>query len=100
MTDSKPVGKRKHRSPSYPYLNLQEAINMANELYKKESRHKIPVEVAIADLGYSPTSGSGLRVLAALLNFGLLSEEGASEGRKVGLSDLGKSIVMDTRPLS
>jgi hypothetical protein len=45
------------------------------------------------DFGYTHTSGSGVRVLSALTQFGLFETDGAKDLRKIWLSDLGKAIV-------
>lgn len=94
MADDKaPNSMRRKRSPAYPYINLQQAIDLATEFYNKEGFNAAPVSVAATDMGYSPTSGSGARVIAALLHFGLLEEEGSGDERQVWLSELAVRII-------
>jgi hypothetical protein len=89
--------KKKPRSPSYPGIALQEAIEKARTLYKAEGRHAPPVS-AILDLwGYKPKSGGGLVALAALKKFGLVEDEGAGADRRAKLSEQGFAIVVDER---
>lgn len=88
-------GGKRLRSPSYPYLTLEKAIEFATLFYKKESRHKATPDVAAEHLGYTATSSLGARALSALTKFGLLDAEGLGEERRVWISELGLSIVLD-----
>lgn len=87
-----------NRSPSHPAFDLAEAVDRAREFYARERFNFAPKHAAMRHWGYSGTSSSGIRALAALLHYGLLDEEGSSEARRVRLSDLGRRIVLDTRP--
>src|SRR5215212_9335305 len=81
------------RSPAYPYLNLQEAVERLESFYKAESLHHIPASIAATDIGYKLGSNRGVRALSSLISFGFLEEEGTRENRTVWLSELGKEIV-------
>jgi hypothetical protein len=91
------VGKREkvNRSPRHPSFNLGEAIRKAREFYAKERFSYAPATVAMKHLGYSAKSSSGIRAIAALLQFGLFEEEkgGSRDTRRVRLSELGRRIV-------
>lgn len=80
------------RSPAYPYLDLEAAIEKTEMFYNNETTQRVSASVATADLGYEEGSSRGWRALASLLSFGLLEEEGSKENREVWLSELGKEI--------
>lgn len=75
------------RGVSYPFMSLPEAVEAARKIYVKERRAKVPVAVAISHLGYSDTSSGGRQTISALLQFGLLEDEGRKEDRQVKLTD-------------
>lgn len=95
---------RKHRkgvrSPNYPGLTLEDAHERAKVLYEKENRSETTVQVVLKHWGYSDKSGPGLVALAALKAFGFVDIEGASDARKVRLSEDGLAIVQDKRTAS
>lgn len=86
--------RRKNRSPSYPFFDLENAIELLNTLYEKEHFNYVPYDIVIQHWGFSPTSSNGHRTLAALSHYGLTDEIGKGSDRKVRLSDLGKRIVL------
>ena len=57
-------GKR-GRSPSYPGLNLEEAIQRTKTLYAHESQNSAHVAVVLGHWGYKPKSGLGLVILCS-----------------------------------
>jgi hypothetical protein len=90
--------RRRDRSPSFPYISLREAVDKIDAFYRQYTRHPARINVIAPLMGYSPTSSSLLRAIAALKSFGLISEVGAGADRKVGISDLGVRVVADKRP--
>ena len=89
--------KRKGRSPSYPGIDLEDAITRARQLYDEEGRNAAPVETIFKHWGYSPDSGLGFTILAALKKFGLVNDEGSGSRRKARLSDIARHILIDQR---
>jgi hypothetical protein len=84
----------KTRSPNYPFIPLQAAIERAREFYKREAKNAASPDVAVTAWGYGSTSsGTGRQILAALRAFGLL--EKAPGG--VRLSDRALRILLDER---
>jgi hypothetical protein len=81
------------RSPAYPYLNLEEIVNHAKAVFQKHRYNKVPAVVALDLMNYSISSGSGVRVLSALAQFGLFESEGVNEDRVIWFSELGKALV-------
>lgn len=85
------------RSPAYPSLDLRTAIDRARTFYEQEKFNYAATAVAQAHWGYAPKSGSGMRVTAALIQYGLLEDEGSGEARRVRLSERAKDILLDER---
>ena len=67
------------RSPSYPSLSLKQAIELVEQIHASNRTNVIDRESAARDMGYSGLTGRSLKVLAALLQFGLLSKAGKGE---------------------
>ncbi|HLC10565.1 MAG TPA: hypothetical protein VJL56_01830 [Candidatus Bathyarchaeia archaeon] len=80
----------KERSPNYPAVSLDEAIELARALYSKEKRTSVSPEVAARALGYTSLSGPARVKLAALKKYGLI--EGDTHGVKI--SDLALRILI------
>src|SRR5689334_3352156 len=95
------VAKRKKgRSPSYPGIGLQEAIERARIIYRAENRHSAAIDTILSHWGYRSGSGLGLVVLAALIKFGLLADEGSGKGRHARLTEDALKIIQDEREVS
>jgi hypothetical protein len=70
------------RGPSYPYVGLEEAIALTQKMYDYTKRAAAPVDSVITEAWkYSPTSSSGVKVLAALKAFGLVEDAAATSGK-------------------
>lgn len=89
---------KRDRSPSYPGVDLQEALQRAETLYRSPDRqHHMPVETALKHWGFEAKSSQGQVILAALKKFGLLEDEGRGPGRQVRLTKEAVSIISDPR---
>ncbi len=66
----------KSRSPNYPAIDLNRAIDFARKLYAANHLHKASAEVVAKAIGYTGLNGSSLTAIAALKKYGLLEEEG------------------------
>lgn len=93
--DKAPAGPRGVRGPSYPAMNIEEAIGKAQQLWTAEKRNAAPVEVVSKDWGYSPASSSGKMTVAALLHYGLIEDSGSGQQRMVRLSGRALDIILD-----
>lgn len=83
------------RSPSYPGITLQTAIKRAQELYEHEKTHKTPISVVTKYWGYSKhTTGPASVTYAALIKYGLMSDEGNGDARMAKLTPLAVTILM------
>ena len=91
---------KKQRSPSYPGIPLQEAIERARLFYKKEGKHEALVPTAITHWGYSSKSSGGLITVAALKTYGLMADKGGGTDRKVFLTPFGLNLILDERTVS
>lgn len=87
----KPTG----RGVSYPFIGLKDSIEKARAFHKEERKSSAPVASAIKHFGYAEKSGSGRQTLSALLQFGLLEDEGQNDDRQVKLTDRALIILLD-----
>ena len=91
---------KKQRSPSYPGITLEEAVQRAKSFYKNEGKHETLVATAMSHWGYSSKSSGGLVAVAALKAYGLMGDKGSGNERKVFLTPFGLKIIMDERVVS
>lgn len=63
------------RSPGYPIISLDEAIQKAKTLWDKDKNNPIPLVAAYEHLGYESKGGYAARIIAALKKFELISEK-------------------------
>src|SRR5689334_2255157 len=90
--------EKKHRSPAYPFIPLQKAVERAATLYERNKRHSTPLAVAAGLWGYKEKSSGGLQTVSALKQFGLLLDEGSGDKRHVRLTELAFRILLDEVP--
>ena len=81
----------RHRSPNYPGVDLEAAIEAATTLYSQVKRNEFTPEDATKAWGYISTSGPVRVKLAALRRFGMLE---GKKGENPSLSRLGLSFVL------
>jgi hypothetical protein len=89
--------KKRHRSPAYPAINLEEAIARARTVWDEERKNAAPLESLMAHWGYKSKSSSGLLAAAALKKFGLLMDVPGGKVRQLRLTDLAFKILLDER---
>lgn len=88
--------KKQHRSPAYPSMSLEKAIGHAVTIYKHEKKSSAPVSVVAQHCGTDIKSSKGLRLIAALKQFGLVVEEGSGDDRQVRLTERALDILPQT----
>jgi hypothetical protein len=71
----KKIRKAGKRSPVYPMISLEEAIDKAKILWENDKNNPIPLGAAYEHFGYKSISTYGARILAALKRFGLINEK-------------------------
>ncbi len=91
-----PLKRRRTRSPSYPYLNIKEAIEKARSFWDAEKRHPAPIDAAAKNWGYEPKSSAVALTVAALKKYGLLEDVGTAGGnqRQVKLTESALKILL------
>lgn len=101
MSDQTPTAvtkKPRGRSPSYPAINLETAIDRVKVLYAKERQHPTPAETIVRHWGYKSFNGPASLSLAALKKFGLTVDEGTTAARRAAVSDLAVNILENPDP--
>jgi hypothetical protein len=90
-----PAKKRKARSPSYPFLNLKDAIDCAGTLWTHERHNWVRSPIAAAHWNFSSKSSGALLTVTALKRYGLIEEEGSGDQRQIRLSDFALKILRE-----
>ena len=88
------------RSPSFPFVGLEKAIDRAREFYDSERMSRVNISVALQKWSYNEKSSAGKQTLAALVAFGLMDNEGRKERRSVALTEVAKVILVGSRDSS
>jgi len=94
MTEKQP----KFRSPPFPYVGLGKALAKAEQLYGAVRHHAAAIPTAAKAWETGPKSSATLQSAGALIQYGLLEDEGSGASRKVKLTPLALKIIMDKRP--
>jgi hypothetical protein len=85
------VKKSKHRSPNYPAIGLEKALERAQAIKEQAGKHPMPVGVAHKAWGYR--TGAGDQQVAALKSYGLIEVLGAKDKRQLQLTDAAWRIL-------
>lgn len=94
MADKQP----RFRSPPFPYIGLGKALVKTEQLYNAVRHHAAALPTAAKAWETGPKSSATMQSAGALIQYGLLEDEGSGESRKVKLTPLALKIVMDKRP--
>jgi hypothetical protein len=89
--------RRVGRSPAYPFLSVQKAIEKARDLYAREGAYAAPLESALKAWGYGPKSSGGRQTLATMKYYGLIDISGEGDKRRIKVSDVARRIILDQR---
>lgn len=84
------------RSPNYPVVNLEKAVEKADQLYRKSQTHPCPIGLAQKLWGYSEHSSSGDQCVAALRAFGVIEVAETGRDRQIRVSETGRRIVLNS----
>lgn len=101
MTDEateKPTQLKRERSPSFPYLDLETSIEHLSKVYGAAKMNEVRPSDVADSWGMSTKSGSMMRYVAALTQFGLLEASGTGDQRRFKVSSTGRRILEDDRP--
>lgn len=69
------------RSPRYPSMPLEDAIEHGRTIFEKDHRHPIAREVAAAHIGYKSLNGAADSALSTLMQYGILEKVAKGEVR-------------------
>src|SRR5688572_25044355 len=75
------MASKRGRSPNYPQLTLEEAIEKARAVFAEEHFHATTREVIAQHMGFQGLSGPSQTCIASLRHYGLLEPSG--DGLKV-----------------
>jgi len=94
-----PKGKKKGRSPAYPGIDLERALELARTLYKQERHHPAAQQTIFQHWGVPSTSSFGMVAISALRKYGLVETFGqrGPQSGQVKLSDVALNILLDDR---
>lgn len=85
------------RGPGYPYINLEEAVRLTRGLYDFAKRAPANLNSVLKEKwGYSPTSSSAVKVVAALKYYGLVDVTAAGDHENARISERAYRILVDT----
>jgi len=87
------IKKPKTRSPNYPSVGLEKAVESAASMYADYKTHPVPVLLLHEKWGYKKGSGIANQVVAALKAYGLVDVTGIADDRKLMISKDGQRIV-------
>jgi hypothetical protein len=93
--DEQKPGATRTRSPAYPSLNLQDAIQRAKTIWDKEKRNATPLEALASDWGLKAKSSTAVQTASTLNKYGLLEEVESGKDRLFKLSQVALNILLD-----
>jgi hypothetical protein len=82
------------RSIAYPFITLDAAIARAVQFWEKDRKTAVPSAVAIKHWKFSEKSSGGRQTIAALIQFGLMLDEGFGDKRLVRLTERGIDLAI------
>jgi len=94
---------RQGRSPAFPFIPLQRALERAETFRVAEGgrpRHFAPLTAVAKAWGMGAKTGPGIQTVAALGHFGLFEFQGSGEQRSARLTNLALRILLDKQPIS
>lgn len=89
--------KPRHRSPAYPGVDLETAIERSKSLWEMMKRDSARPAAIASYWGYASSSSGARLVSSALRKYGLTEEEGTGPNRRIRLSDRAIRILLDDR---
>jgi hypothetical protein len=83
----------KTRSPNYPSISLEDAIERLRGIYEKQQRYPATREVLAQLMGYSGLNGASASVVSALSKYGLIE----GHGETLRVSEMGQDLILHRR---
>lgn len=88
--------RARHRSPNYPFIGLEKAIERTRQIYDKDRRHDVPIKVACEQRwSYKPGGSQADQTIGALKSYGLIEVNGTGDGRTIKISDRAHRILLN-----
>ena len=84
--------QKRQRSPSVPFIGLGFAVARARQVYDRAGRAPLSRAQAADIWGLAPKTSLGHRTIAALRNYGLIEDDGATE--QIRISDLVAAVFV------
>ncbi len=84
----------RHRSPTYPAFSLKSALGRATLIYKAHRQFAAAVDDIKRSMEYALNTSHGMRAISALIQYGLLEEEGVAASRRLKLSEACLKILL------
>lgn len=78
--------KQQGRSPPFPFISLDRAIQRTQELHDYSKGHAIRVQTAMTAWKYNPKSSGGLQTVGALKGYGLIVDIGIGDEKRFKLA--------------
>lgn len=91
--DNERPSRTKGRSPAYPAISLEKAIQRVDQLYRRDRQHPMPVSSVAKIWGYANLNGPAALAVSALKKFGLVDDEGSKSERMIRVTDSAVSIL-------
>ncbi len=86
------------RSPNYPAIPLEQAIDLVKQIHAKSRTNVIDRESAAKDMGYSGLTGRSLKILGALGQYDLVTRAGKGDLRVTPIAvDILHGLTNDDR---
>lgn len=96
-SEKKPVAsvpkKSKVRSPNYPLVGLERAVELATMMHKQYGTHPVPLPLLHELWKVTKGSNTGNQWVAALASYGLIDVTGENENRRAAISKDGIRII-------
>ena len=83
--------KSRQRSPNYPAIGLEKALERVQPIREQAGRHSMPLGVAYSAWNYK--SAAGDQTIAALKAFGLIEVQGVKDKRELRLTEAAWRIL-------
>ncbi len=81
--------KKQHRSPAYPYIDLEDAVGKARIVWDKERKNPTTAEIFGSHWDYAKGSSAVALIVSAMRQYGLIE----GKGTQVRLTDLAVKIM-------
>lgn len=89
-TDDVGIASRRERSPNYPSILFDDALDRTKKIYEKEKQHAVSPEIAVKDMGLAGLNGRARVILGAMKQYGLL----VSVGNQIRVTDDAAYVIV------